>query len=270
MYAYRMAYDGRPFHGFQRQPDVSTVEDALLDGLAHLGVVSREDDVPTGYSAAGRTDAGVSAIGQTIAFSGPDWLTPQVLNGALPNSVHAWARAEVPESFHARYDAILRVYTYRLLADRLDEGLTRQALSTLSGVHDFRHLTSDTARTRRVVHIDVTRDDRWLCIEVAAPGFARQQVRRIVGVASAIGAGEVPLDRIGRLLSAEPLPGHLNVAPAPPEPLCLRHVRYGDVDFAVDSDAMQRMQAYLKTEAGAAATRSRSFEQAYDWLNHGR
>ena len=61
MRAFRVAYDGRPYSGFQRQPDVPTVEDTLLDALRALGVFEGSD-VPPGYAAAGRTDAGVSAL----------------------------------------------------------------------------------------------------------------------------------------------------------------------------------------------------------------
>ena len=106
--AYRVAYDGRPFHGFQRQPDVSTVADALLDALRDLGVAF-DGDVPPGYAAAGRTDAGVSALAQTVAFEAPAWLSPAAFNSELPASVRAWAAADAPEGFHATHDAVERV-----------------------------------------------------------------------------------------------------------------------------------------------------------------
>ncbi|MFB6218385.1 MAG: tRNA pseudouridine(38-40) synthase TruA, partial [Halobacteriaceae archaeon] len=64
MRAFRLAYDGRPFHGFQRQPDVPTVEGALLDALDALDIPFA-GDTPSGYAAAGRTDRGVSAVAQT-------------------------------------------------------------------------------------------------------------------------------------------------------------------------------------------------------------
>ena len=96
MRAFRLAYDGRPFYGYQRQPRVPTVEGALLDALTDLDVVDDPTVVPERYAAAGRTDAGVSASAQTVAFVAPEWLTPAALSSALPATVRAWAHADVP------------------------------------------------------------------------------------------------------------------------------------------------------------------------------
>lgn len=263
MFAYRVAFDGRSYHGFQRQPEVPTVEGALLDALFHLEVTDQSGEIPPSYAAAGRTDAGVSAIGQTIAFEAPEWLTPHVFSNALPDEIHVWARAPVSPEFHARHDAVYRQYTYHLPTHGLDEALTRQALTVLDGFHDYRHLTNDTDRTRRVVHIDVTTDDRWLRIDMCAPGFSRQQVRRIVNVARAIGSGEVPFSRLGRLLSHEPIPDHLAIGPAPAEPLLLHHVRYDNIGFEHDLDAIEVVTDHFSTTARAAATHARMFEMAH-------
>ena len=100
MRAFRLAYDGTGYRGFQRQPHGETIEDAVFEALAELGV-EFEDGAPVGYAAAGRTDAGVSARAQTVAFEAPTWLTPRAFNGDLPADVRAWAAAEVPPAFHA-------------------------------------------------------------------------------------------------------------------------------------------------------------------------
>lgn len=81
MRAHRFATDGRSYHGFRRQPDVETISEAILDALRELDHVGREE-VPPGYAAAGRTDAGVSAVARTVAFEAPDWLAPAAFNGA--------------------------------------------------------------------------------------------------------------------------------------------------------------------------------------------
>jgi tRNA pseudouridine(38-40) synthase len=102
MDAYRVAYDGRPFHGFQRQPDVATVEDALFDALRNLGVLADDAAKPAGYAAAGRTDAGVSAVAQTVAFEAPEWLTPTTasipISCTLPRSSTTTALARPSRS----------------------------------------------------------------------------------------------------------------------------------------------------------------------------
>ncbi|MFW6153106.1 MAG: tRNA pseudouridine(38-40) synthase TruA [Halobacteriota archaeon] len=259
VFAFRLAYDGRGYHGFQRQPDVSTVEGSLLEALAALDVLERPTEVPPGYAAAGRTDAGVSAIRQTVAFEAPEWLEPRVLSRALPEDIHAWARAAVPPTFHATHDAVYRRYTYHLWAVDLDEARVRAAIDALDGYHDFHNLTPDETSTRRVVHLSVDRIDRWLVVTAQAPGFARLLVRRIVAVVRAVGAGEIEVGRIGRLLSEGAIAGHLDVAPAPPHPLVLRRVHYAGLEFRRDQVTLAAMRAWFDGVVSDAATRACQF-----------
>ena len=118
MHAYRIAYDGRPYHGFQRQPDVPTVEDAMLGALRDLDVLAGDADTPPGYAAAGRTDAGVSALAQTVAFEAPDWLSPAAFNSELPESIRAWASADVDAEFRDQCTDAFRPTTRRAYRGR--------------------------------------------------------------------------------------------------------------------------------------------------------
>ncbi|MFB6189912.1 MAG: tRNA pseudouridine(38-40) synthase TruA [Halapricum sp.] len=236
MRAFRIAYDGRPYHGFQRQPDVPTVSDTILDALHELGV-SFEGDTPQGYAAAGRTDAGVSARAQTVAFEAPAWLTPAAFNSALPASVRAWAHADVPEDFHATHDATERTYTYFLHAPEADRSRARRAASALSGEHDFHNLTPDETGTVRDLSITVEAEGPFLVCQFRAGGFARQLVRRLVTVLREVATGMADLDRIERVLDPDPLDGPNGVAPASPSPLVLTDVDYPDISFRVDADA---------------------------------
>ena len=242
--AYRIAYDGTPFHGFQRQPDVPTVEDAILDALRDLGVHGASDGVPQGYAAAGRTDAGVSARAQTVAFDAPAWLSPSALNGALPASVRAWASTDVPSDFHATHDARARAYRYFLYAPTdgtgraagFDDARAGDALDRLAGERDFHNLTPDEDGTVRDMETSAERDGEFLVVSLRAGGFARQLVRRVVGLVAAVGRGERSVASVERVLGEEPLAGPEGVAPAPAEPLVLWDVDYG-VDFDGDEDA---------------------------------
>ena len=239
MRAYRIAYDGTGYYGFQRQPDVPTVEEALFDALAALGLaVDRGpgENRPAGYTAAGRTDAGVSALAQTVAFEAPDWLTPAALNGELPASVRAWASASVDEDFHATVDATRREYVYYRFAPELDDDLAASALERLAGEHDFANLTTDETGTVRTLETDCERHGEFLEICVAADGFPRHLVRRVVTLVSDVAAGRAPLDRVDRLLDPSPVRGKLGVGPAPGAGLVLWNVAYG-VDFTVDEQA---------------------------------
>ncbi|MFC7076696.1 tRNA pseudouridine(38-40) synthase TruA [Haloarcula halophila] len=237
MRAYRIAYDGRPFHGFQRQPDVRTVEDELLAALSRLGVADQR--VPEGYAAAGRTDAGVSALAQTVAFEAPDWLSPAAFNSELPASVRAWASANVPASFHAQYDATERRYTYHLHAPDADDERARAALTALSGEQDFHNLTPDDEGTVRELSTHLSRDGEFLVVALTAGGFCRQLVRRVVGLVAEIARGQRDLSFADRVRSTESLEGPDGVAPAPAHPLVLTDVLYPGVEFAVDADARE-------------------------------
>jgi len=256
MRAYRIAYDGQPYRGFQRQPDVPTVEDALLDALRELNVLGADADTPPGYAAAGRTDAGVSALAQTVAFEALDWLSPAAFNGELPDRIRAWASADVGPDFHATHHATEREYTYFLYAPDASGKRARRALDALAGEHDFHNLTPDDAGTERVLKIDLERDGPFLACRFRAGGFPRQFVRRAASLVAEVARDDASLDRVERVLSAEAVGGPEGVGPAPPAPLVLTAVSYPDARFAVDEAAAasaRELFATLRAERAAGA-----------------
>ncbi|MCG1004106.1 MULTISPECIES: tRNA pseudouridine(38-40) synthase TruA [Halobacterium] len=250
--AFRVAYDGRPYYGFQRQPDVTTVEGELFGALRRLDVF--EGEKPVGYAAAGRTDAGVSARAQTIAFDAPEWLTPSGLNSELSGPLRAWATADAPPDFHATHDANWREYRYFWLAGDADDQCARRALDRLLGEHDFHNLTPDDTDTVRDLSGGVERRGDFLVVTLRANGFARELVRRVVALVQVVADG-ASFERIDRLLAAEPIEGPEGVAPAPPGPLVLHDVDY-DIEFdpeANAADATREMFESLREERRARA-----------------
>lgn len=253
MRAFRVAYDGTAYHGFQRQPrqpGVPTVEGVLFDALRDLGVLERGEAKPAGYAAAGRTDTGVSALAQTVALESPDWLAPAALNGALPADVRAWASATVPEGFHATHDARSREYVHHLHAPatEVDDGRMREALSRLSGPHDFHNLTTDAGDTTRTIHeTTLERDGAYAVVTVRADGFLRRLVRRLVSLVRAVGTGEREVAFVDRVLSSERLSGPEGIAPAPAEPLVLSDVAY-DLEFGVDRRAAESARGVFEAK----------------------
>lgn len=237
MRAFRVAYDGSGYRGFQRQPHGETIEDAMFAGLRSLGVEFGEG-APAGYAAAGRTDAGVSARAQTVAFDAPAWLSPRAFNSELPTSIRAWAAADVPDDFHATHDAAERRYRYFLHAPTADDELARDACRRLSGERDFHNFTPDDTGTVRDLSVSIRRDGGFLVIDCRAGGFARQLVRRLVTGIESVARGLREPAFIDRALDPKPLSGPDGIAPAAPEPLVLLDVSYPGVEFEADAEAL--------------------------------
>jgi tRNA pseudouridine38-40 synthase len=257
--AFRIAYDGRPFHGFQRQPSVPTVEDALFDALRDLGVLTAAADRPSGYAAAGRTDAGVFGLGQTVAFDAPEWLAPRAYNGELPAAVRAWAHADVPGDFHATHDAASRAYEYHLYAPDADLELARVAVDRLRGTHDFRDLSAVSSgnTTRTLTTAAVERDDDFLVLRVRGDGFLHELVRRLVSLVRSVATAAVPVERVDSALTPGTLPDHEIPPPAPPGGLVLVEAAYPGLSFEPDAHGVESVREVFGDRAVRATMRGR-------------
>jgi tRNA pseudouridine38-40 synthase len=257
MRAFRLAYDGRDYRGFQRQPDVETIEGELFDALRALGALEKDASKPEGYAAAGRTDAGVSAVSQTIGFRCPDWLAPRALNAELSAAIRAWASADVRPDFHATHNATAREYTYYLHAPDAEPELMDEALDALSGTHDFHDLTPDERNTTRTLEAAVEADGPFLELRFDAGGFSRQLVRRLVALIEGVAIGELPFSRVERVLSAERVDGPAGIGPAPAYPLVLGEVTYPNVEFEIDERAAASAREVFEAKRVERETRAR-------------
>ncbi len=258
MRAFRVAYDGLPYHGFQRQPDVPTVEGTIFAALADLGVTDDPLAPLPEYAAAGRTDAGTSAIAQTLGFVAPPWLTPVVFSNALPDSIGVWADARAPTGFHATHDAVERRYTYHLHYDPdiLDIDLIAAALDRFAGTHDFTNLTPDSTGTERTLTTSLRVEPPFVVITVAASGFPRQLVRRLITVVVEVASDTAGIDRIDRLLDGPPVSGPAGVAPASAVPLVLSAVDYPNLTFRPDPPAIETVVSSFSQRRDELSTRS--------------
>jgi tRNA pseudouridine38-40 synthase len=267
--AYRVAYDGTGYRGFQRQPDADTVEDALLDALCRLDVLDAPDpadasrETPPGWAAAGRTDRGVSAVAQTVAFDAPDWLTPRAFCGELPGDVRVYASADAPADFHATHDARERRYDYHLHAPEADDDAVAAVCDRLSGQVDLHNLSADSrgAVTRRDLALSATRDGAYIRLRARADGFPREAVRRIASLVASVGAGERALAFVDRILGDEPLEGPDGIPAAPPEPLVLVGVDYPDLEFRIDHEAAATAWTVFERRRVERTTGARVAEQ---------
>ena len=248
-YALRLAYDGAAFRGFQRQPGLPTVQEALEVALRPLGLAGRLD-------VAARTDAGVSALDQVVSFWSRADHEPAALraavNAATPPTLLCLDAARVPASFHARATARSRTYVYLVgappppeLAGRawalpdarafpegsprpLDAGAVRAALAHAVGTHDFTAFArpgeqKDPVRTLLSAEVLEHAEAPLLAIVLEGRGFLRAMVRHLVGTAVSCGLGLAPPEVVAELLAAR---GRYRGVRAPGWGLALAAVAY--------------------------------------------
>ncbi len=239
-YRARVEYDGTEFAGFQIQPNARTVQGELENALARLGNGERQR-----VDGAGRTDAGVHASGQVIAFTYAGRLAgtelEPALNGILPPDVAVRDVRRVPARVHPRYAARYREYRYTVwngprspLRERyalrvrapLDTAAMARAGSAVIGRHDFSAFGAADRQPVRTVHaVRVRRDGRQVTIDVTADAFLRGMVRRMVALLLEVGRGRVNEATVTAALAGR-RPA-LDGAAAPAKGLCLRRVVLG-------------------------------------------
>jgi tRNA pseudouridine38-40 synthase len=233
----RVEYDGTGFAGFQIQPGRRTVQGELEAALAKLAGGRRVPVV-----AAGRTDAGVHAADQVVAFTYDGRLSlrelERALDALLPPDIAVRSLRPAPEGFHPRFAARYREYRYTIwngprsplrerfalgVREPLDAAAMERAAQALVGRHDFTAFAApDPNPVRTVQRIRVRRRGRTVTVDVRADAFLRGMVRRIVAVLLEVGRGRLPPEAVGEILASR-RPA-LNGATAPARGLCLRRV----------------------------------------------
>jgi tRNA pseudouridine38-40 synthase len=218
-----IAYDGTRFAGWAAQPELRTVQGELQAALARILGHERVE-----LTVAGRTDAGVHALGQVASFNHagepPDRFAER-LNAVLPSDVAVRGAERAPEGFDARRDAKSRRYRYRVLAspirDPFEESralwwrypLEREALdecaAAVIGKHDFTAFTpTDTEHVlfeRNVIECAWEEErPELLALEIEAPSFMRNQVRVLVGTMLEVGSGRRSVEDFRSLLEGAP------------------------------------------------------------------
>ena len=224
--ALKIAYEGGAFFGHQRQPDRRSVEGECLAALRASKIL--RDPKASFFRSASRTDRGVSAIGNVIAFDSA--LRGEAVVGAFNDraqGVWAWAYREVPPGFHPRH-AVERWYRYHLYDDLPVDSL-REVGALFLGERDFRGFTSEPPTGPFALNrLEVARDGDAIVIDVRAGSFRRGMVRRIVAAMLAFARGDVARERIQDALKGT----RHDFGVAPPGPLFLMDVSY-DFPFRV-------------------------------------
>lgn len=239
-----LEYDGTRYAGWQLQPGLPTIQDAVQRALSAVA------DHPITATCAGRTDGGVHATGQVLHFdtTAARSLRGWVLgaNSLLPPDIALQWALEADAGFHARHTALARTYRYcllqratrpALLRDRawwvrtpLDAAAMNAAAQCLAGEHDFSAFRAAECQSatpmRRIDSIQVTRDGPLLTIEVRANAFLHHMVRNIAGALLPVGTGEQAPGRVASVLASRDR--KLAGVTAPACGLYLYRVRYPD------------------------------------------
>ncbi|MEW6545988.1 MAG: tRNA pseudouridine(38-40) synthase TruA [Bacillota bacterium] len=237
-------YDGTAYAGFQRQKGLPTVQEELEKALAACC------GEPVRVIGAGRTDAGVHARGQVVNFftrgTIPTERIPWALAALLPEDIVVTQAEEVPPSFHARFSARGKVYSYSFwvapfpspfwrryalhVRAPLDREAMERAAATLLGRHDFRAFRGEgsavrsTVRTLRHLAVQDVPDTPLLRLVAEADGFLYHMMRTLAGTLLEVGRGRIPPEQVEQALRS----GDRTLAgpTLPPHGLCLEQVLY--------------------------------------------
>ncbi|MFQ5801090.1 MAG: tRNA pseudouridine(38-40) synthase TruA [Candidatus Hydrothermarchaeales archaeon] len=237
-YALKVYYDGIGFSGSQRQPEKRTVEGEFLAALERLGIDHK------GFKTAGRTDKGVSALGNVFALSTYSKLIkPRILNSVLPKDIKVLAAQEVEGGFNPRH-AKERRYRYFLLNEGYDLATMKKAAKVFIGQRSFHNFSSTDYRSpiRKINYIDVEKKDEALVLTFSGESFLWQMVRRIVTALKMAGRGELSIQELESYFD----PDHRKkVPPSNAENLVLWDVRY-NFPFKHEEYSLKKLKKELK------------------------
>lgn len=245
MFKLTIAYDGTLYHGWQVQPNGVSIQELIEKALY---TITHETIRVIG---AGRTDAGVHALGQVAHFSTSKVITPYrlqgSLNGLLPKDIRILQVEEVDDAFHAQYDATSKIYRYHLYLEHVlnpfrknhvwhftypfDLAKLKEAASYFVGTHDFTSFANE-AHTGVAAHdairtmqrVDIIPEEGGVAIEFEADGFLYKMVRNITGCLVECASGKRDPKEIPMILGAKDRKkaGYA----APPQGLFLVSVKY--------------------------------------------
>lgn len=238
-----VCYRGTNYFGWQRQPNVITVQEVIEDKLSQF--FNRQITI---YGA-GRTDAGVHAFGQKFHFDVEveeldlDRLLYSI-NMMLPNDIKIDDLEEVEDDFHARYSAKAKIYVYTIVQDskdpflydttflhpeKIDVDLLKEVLTHFIGVHNFKNFTSkeedEDNFVREIYNIEVNDHNSIINITLRGDGFMRYMIRFIIGTALRVVDKKLDISKIDELLSDDS-PRNIVSYKAPACGLALLEVEY--------------------------------------------
>ncbi len=237
-----LEYDGTAYHGWQVQPGLPTIQGALEE------IVKRISGEEVRVIGAGRTDAGVHALGQVANFRASKDLAldtwRRALNGLLPSDIVVRGVEPVPDEFEARRSATYKTYRYSIwnapfpsalerhcalhIPDPLDVASMAEGATSLIGEHDFSAFRaaddSPPRPVRRVVEARFAQEANRLHFIITGNGFLKHMIRIIMGTLLDVGRGKLSPEDLERILHSKDRQRAARTAP--PHGLCLMEVMY--------------------------------------------
>ena len=243
MHKYKLIleYDGTNYRGWQAQKNARSIQGALIEAAQKFL------DTPVEIQGAGRTDAGVHALGQVAHLECDRKLNCETLrigiNDLLPAGINILSLENAHPRFHARHSAVSRSYLYLIatrrtafgkkyvwwVKDKLHSGKMHQALAVFEGFHDFqsfadKRMDKDTSTKVHIEGIKLKELNSMVAIRITGSHFLWKMVRRIVGMAVETGRGNVTTKDLEQMLHAySGVPARYT---APPSGLFLEKVLY--------------------------------------------
>ena len=238
-------YEGTAYHGFQFQANAASIQEEIEKAIRHL----TEESVRV--KGAGRTDAGVHAIGQVVAFDTESEHSPETfvkaMNHYLPDDIAIRQAYCVDDDFDPRRHAFSRTYRYSvvrsptpsplmrrlayIVGEALDVPLMREAARMLEGEHDFRRFAGPLEREgastiRRIDVASIIEDGEKLEFDFVGNAFLPHQVRRMAGALLDVGRDRIDISEFENIVAGKC--GSVVAHSLPPQGLCLMKVTYPD------------------------------------------
>jgi tRNA pseudouridine38-40 synthase len=240
--AIKFAYNGKKFHGYALQPQVMTIEGEILTVLIKHGCI--KDRETARFRSASRTDKGVSALGNVIAFNTTSTHTHiiDILNNNLSELLFYGFKI-VESDFYPRY-ARYRIYRYYLKNLNLDIDKVITGSGEFTGTHNFHNFAKieiGKKPIRTINNIVITKQDLYIILDFYAQTFLWNQIRRIVSALKKLGMGTIKREQIREVLHNPKKNVDFGLAPA--EPLILMNVVY-NFEFAHNTQLVNMLEDF--------------------------
>ncbi len=257
--ALKIGYIGTNFHGFQRQPNLRTVEEELIYHLRKLDYI--DDLKKSRFRIAGRTDAGVHSLGNVISFQSEKEVRVNEINNSLPDDIQILAKAPVRYAFKPRY-ALMRQYRYLLFQD-LNMDKLNEVAELFKGTHNFTNFTKrfqktttrtiDDIKINKVALNDYSKREfpnlhdtvSPIFIDIYGESFLWNMVRKMMRVFVDVALDKMTLEDVEKLLNPPKDSSRASIKVMEPDYLILMDIKYDGIKFKYDDYACERFRRNL-------------------------